>query len=384
MRPAGRGDGPTVAGVAVAARQVRSAASARPRRGCWSAATASRCREVEQATGLPGAWTMGDAAAAGRGDRPRPRVRCAPRAARWRERPPGCSPSWRPRRPPGRLPRREPRERACRARCRRCRPGAAQPGAGRPDARAGGGRTARGGAAGRRRHRAGGPRRPARRRARRRAARAAGPAAGGDRRAGQRPRRTSTSTGATAWSARRCGSPTTSAVRRLAQRLAAAGGRRLDDATPYVDVRLPDGTRLHAVLAPIARPRHLRVAARAAAARSFSLDDLVAAGSVDRDAAPAPAATWSPPGWRSWSAAAPARARPRCCRRCSVWSTRRAAGARRGLRRAGPRPPPRGRPRGPAAQRRGRRRGDRARPGPAGAADASGPARRGRGPRAPR
>ena len=44
------------------------------------------------------------------------------------------------------------------------------------------------------------------------------------------------------------------AVRRLAQRLAAAGGRRLDDATPYADLRLPDGTRFHAVLAPLARP----------------------------------------------------------------------------------------------------------------------------------
>jgi pilus assembly protein CpaF len=43
-------------------------------------------------------------------------------------------------------------------------------------------------------------------------------------------------------------------VRRLAQRLAAAGGRRLDDATPFVDVRLADGTRFHAVLAPVARP----------------------------------------------------------------------------------------------------------------------------------
>lgn len=42
-------------------------------------------------------------------------------------------------------------------------------------------------------------------------------------------------------------------VRRLAQRLAALGGRRLDDATPMVDVRLPDGTRCHAVLHPVAR-----------------------------------------------------------------------------------------------------------------------------------
>ncbi|WP_037076320.1 TadA family conjugal transfer-associated ATPase [Pseudonocardia spinosispora] len=43
------------------------------------------------------------------------------------------------------------------------------------------------------------------------------------------------------------------AVRRLAQRLALAAGRRLDDASPYVDALLPDSrVRLHAVLAPIA------------------------------------------------------------------------------------------------------------------------------------
>ncbi len=42
--------------------------------------------------------------------------------------------------------------------------------------------------------------------------------------------------------------PDAAAVRRLAQRLAAVAGRRLDDARPWVDARLPDGTRLHAVL----------------------------------------------------------------------------------------------------------------------------------------
>jgi pilus assembly protein CpaF len=65
------------------------------------------------------------------------------------------------------------------------------------------------------------------------------------------------------------------AVRRLAQRLAASGGRRLDDATPHVDVRLRDGTRFHAVLAPLARPGtvlSLRVPHR----RVLSLDDLLA------------------------------------------------------------------------------------------------------------
>ncbi|WP_412540874.1 TadA family conjugal transfer-associated ATPase [Longispora sp. K20-0274] len=42
-------------------------------------------------------------------------------------------------------------------------------------------------------------------------------------------------------------------LRAVSQRLAAACGRRLDDASPYVDARLPDGTRVHAVLPPIAR-----------------------------------------------------------------------------------------------------------------------------------
>ena len=41
-------------------------------------------------------------------------------------------------------------------------------------------------------------------------------------------------------------------VRSLAVRLAALSGRRLDDASPTVDARLPDGTRFHAVLPPIA------------------------------------------------------------------------------------------------------------------------------------
>jgi pilus assembly protein CpaF len=42
------------------------------------------------------------------------------------------------------------------------------------------------------------------------------------------------------------------AVARLARRLAMAAGRRLDDSHPFVDARLADGTRLHAVLAPVA------------------------------------------------------------------------------------------------------------------------------------
>ncbi|MFY1697342.1 TadA family conjugal transfer-associated ATPase [Solwaraspora sp. WMMA2101] len=69
-------------------------------------------------------------------------------------------------------------------------------------------------------------------------------------------------------------------VRRLAQRLAAACGRRLDDGCPYVDARLPDGTRLHAVLPPVAATGPY-LSLRTFRQRPFQLAELVANGMVD-------------------------------------------------------------------------------------------------------
>lgn len=63
-------------------------------------------------------------------------------------------------------------------------------------------------------------------------------------------------------------------VRRLAQRLAAQAGRRLDDASPFVDARLPDGTRFHAALPPLASPGTL-ISLRIPATRRFTLATLV-------------------------------------------------------------------------------------------------------------
>lgn len=68
-------------------------------------------------------------------------------------------------------------------------------------------------------------------------------------------------------------------VRSLAQRLAASVGRRLDDAAPFVDARLADGCRVHAVLGTVARPGTC-LSLRVPAARTFSLDDFVASGSL--------------------------------------------------------------------------------------------------------
>ncbi|MTE12262.1 TadA family conjugal transfer-associated ATPase [Nocardia aurantiaca] len=82
------------------------------------------------------------------------------------------------------------------------------------------------------------------------------------------------------------------AVRRLAQRLALAAGRRLDDAQPWVDGRLAGteaalgdsfGVRLHAVLSPIAHGGTC-LSLRVLRPATQGLDALAAAGAVPPDA----------------------------------------------------------------------------------------------------
>jgi pilus assembly protein CpaF len=76
----------------------------------------------------------------------------------------------------------------------------------------------------------------------------------------------------------------TAAVRRLAQRLATTAGKRLDDARPWVDARLPDGTRLHAVLPPVVVGSPC-LSLRVVRSRAFTLAELVAAGTLDSETA---------------------------------------------------------------------------------------------------
>lgn len=73
-------------------------------------------------------------------------------------------------------------------------------------------------------------------------------------------------------------------VRRLATRLAASVGRRLDDGSPFVDARLPDGVRVHAVLGCVAESGtclSLRIPNR----RRLTVADWVSNGSMSIQAA---------------------------------------------------------------------------------------------------
>ena len=72
-------------------------------------------------------------------------------------------------------------------------------------------------------------------------------------------------------------------VRSLLARIISRSGRRIDDASPAVDVRLPDGARLHALLPPLAHRPCLTIRRHRMVAES--LDDLTALGTVTAELA---------------------------------------------------------------------------------------------------
>ena len=113
------------------------------------------------------------------------------------------------------------------------------------------------------------------------------------------------------------------ALRDACARLVASAGRRIDDASPMVDARLADGSRLNVVLPPIA-PDGPLLSLRRFAPRAFTLEALIERGSLDQDTA-----ICSPVASRrtstSWSPAEPRRARPRCWERLPDSRTRPSA-----------------------------------------------------------
>ena len=70
-------------------------------------------------------------------------------------------------------------------------------------------------------------------------------------------------------------------LRQVIDRVVSSVGRRVDESSPMVDARLPDGSRVNAVLPPIALDGPL-LTIRKFARAPFRVDDLVAAGSLSR------------------------------------------------------------------------------------------------------
>jgi pilus assembly protein CpaF len=73
-------------------------------------------------------------------------------------------------------------------------------------------------------------------------------------------------------------------LRQLVKRVVGSAGRRIDEASPMVDVRLRDGSRLNAVIAPAAT-RWTSLTIRKFVLRAQSLDELVHLGALPATAA---------------------------------------------------------------------------------------------------
>jgi pilus assembly protein CpaF len=69
-------------------------------------------------------------------------------------------------------------------------------------------------------------------------------------------------------------------LRHVIERIVSAVGRRIDEASPMVDARLPDGSRVNAVFPPVAIDGPL-LTIRRFAAGGLGIDQLVAMGSLD-------------------------------------------------------------------------------------------------------
>ena len=74
---------------------------------------------------------------------------------------------------------------------------------------------------------------------------------------------------------------------RIIDRIVSPLGRRVDEASPMVDARLPDGSRVNAVIPPLAL-RGPTLTIRKFSQRPATIDDLVRFGTITSKAAPVP------------------------------------------------------------------------------------------------
>jgi pilus assembly protein CpaF len=72
-------------------------------------------------------------------------------------------------------------------------------------------------------------------------------------------------------------------LRRIITKIAGQVGRRIDESSPMLDARLPDGSRVNAVLPPLSLSGSL-LTIRKFGRERFSLDDMVGLGTLNREA----------------------------------------------------------------------------------------------------
>ena len=71
-------------------------------------------------------------------------------------------------------------------------------------------------------------------------------------------------------------------ISRVIERIVAPIGRRIDESSPMVDARLPDGSRVNVVIPPGA-PKSPTITIRKFRADKMTMDDLVTAGSIEQE-----------------------------------------------------------------------------------------------------
>ena len=73
-------------------------------------------------------------------------------------------------------------------------------------------------------------------------------------------------------------------IMRIIERIVAPLGRRVDESSPMVDARLPDGSRVNVIIPPVA-PKSPTITIRKFRQDKMTIDDLVATGSLTNELA---------------------------------------------------------------------------------------------------
>ena len=168
-------------------------------------------------------------------------------------------------------------------------------------------------------------------------------------------------------------------LRRTIDKIVGKIGRRVDETSPMVDARLPDGSRVNAIIPPLALDGS-KLTIRKFSEDPYTVEDLISFDTLTRPAADLLAACVQGPAQHPGLGGHRRRQDHDAQRAVVVHPVRRADRDHRGRRRAPAPPGARPAPRVPPGEHRGQGRGDHPRPGAQLAAHAPGPHRRRRDP----